>query len=73
MKEKFKNSCPKMALIGLLAVAITFLLSAGSALAHEADPHPHAEDSKVEDTKMEVSVFRYEYSSFNFCFCVFSY
>jgi len=26
-------------------------LSAGTALAHEADPHPHAEDSEVGDTK----------------------
>jgi hypothetical protein len=51
MKDKFKNSCLKMALIGLSAVAIMFGLSAGSALAHEADPHPHAEDSEVGDTK----------------------
>ena len=32
---------------GALLFSIT--LSAGSALAHEADPHPHAEDSKAED------------------------
>jgi hypothetical protein len=32
---------------GALLFSIT--LSAGSALAHEADPHPHAEDSKAEN------------------------
>jgi hypothetical protein len=47
MKERFKNSCLKMALIGMCAVAIMFGLSAVSALAHEADPHPHAEGSKT--------------------------
>lgn len=51
MKKRFKNSCLKMALIGMCAVAIMFGLSAGSALAHEAEPHPHAEDSEVGDTK----------------------
>ncbi len=34
---------------GALLFSIT--LSAGTVLAHEADPHPHAEDSKVGATK----------------------
>jgi hypothetical protein len=34
---------------GALLLSIT--LSDGTALAHETDPHPHAEDSKVGDTK----------------------
>jgi hypothetical protein len=45
MKEKRKNVYPKMALIGLCAVALMFGLTTGSGLAHEDDPHPHAEDS----------------------------
>jgi hypothetical protein len=43
MKEKRENLWLKITLIGLCAVAIMFGLSAGSALAHEADPH--AEDT----------------------------
>jgi len=34
-----------------LLVVLALGLSGGSALAHEADPHPHAEDSEVGDTK----------------------
>jgi hypothetical protein len=36
---------------GALLFSIT--LSVGSVLAHEADPHPHAEDSEVGDTKFK--------------------
>jgi len=36
---------------GALLFALT--LSTGTVLAHEADPHPHAEDSEVGDTKHE--------------------
>jgi hypothetical protein len=47
MKEKRKNFWLKMTLIGLCTVAIMFGLSTGSVLAHEADPHPHAEGIKA--------------------------
>ena len=33
------------------ALLFALALSAGTALAHEADPHPHAEDSEAGDTK----------------------
>ena len=51
MKEKPKNCRLKAAMIGLCAVAIIFGFTTGSVLAHEADTHPHAEDSEVGDTK----------------------
>ena len=51
MKEKTVECWLKTALIGLCAVAIMFGLSTGSVWAHEADPHPHAEDSEIGDTK----------------------
>jgi hypothetical protein len=40
-----------MALIGLCTVAMMFGITAGRALAHQADPHPHALYSEVGDTK----------------------
>jgi hypothetical protein len=51
MKAKMKNVSHRVFLVGLCVVAIMFGFTTGSALAHEADPHPHAEDSKVGDTK----------------------
>jgi hypothetical protein len=47
MKEKRINFWLKMTLIGLCTVALMFGLSTGSVLAHEADPHPHAEGVKA--------------------------
>jgi hypothetical protein len=39
----------RLALIGLCSVAIMLGLTAGSVLAHDVEPHPHAEDSKAAD------------------------
>jgi hypothetical protein len=50
MKMKQKNSYLKM-WVGLCAAVIMFGLLTGSAWAHDVTPHPHAEDSKVGNTK----------------------
>jgi hypothetical protein len=41
----------RMILTVMVCLLLALGLSAGTALAHEADPHPHAEDSQVGDTK----------------------
>ena len=41
----------RMILTVMVCLLLALGLSAGNALAHEADPHPHAEDSQVGDTK----------------------
>ena len=51
MKAIMKKVSHRVVLAGLIAVVMMFGLSTGSVRAHEADPHPHAEDSKVGDTK----------------------
>lgn len=50
MKRKLKNVLLRVVLTGLIAVVMMFGMSTGSVRAHEADPHPHAEDSKAADT-----------------------
>ena len=49
MESKTENLQFKVVLAGLIAVVMIFGMSTGSVRAHEADPHPHAEDSKAED------------------------
>ena len=49
MKVKLKNILLRVVLVGLIAVVMVFGMSTGSVWSHEADPHPHAEDSKAED------------------------
>ena len=39
----------RMILTVMVCLLLALGLSAGTALAHEADPHPHAEDSKAAD------------------------
>ena len=49
MKAKIKNLQLRVILIGLCSAAIMFGLTTGRVLAHEFQPHPHAEDSKAAD------------------------
>jgi hypothetical protein len=47
MKSKFKKLSLMLVLASLTAFIMMFGLSTGNVWAHEADPHPHAEDSKA--------------------------
>jgi len=49
MKAKLKNELLRVVLVGLIAVVMMFGMSTGSVWSHEADYHPHAEDSKAAD------------------------
>jgi len=50
-RDTLRSRRSTFSLVCLICGALLFsiTLSAGSALAHEADPHPHAEDSKAEN------------------------
>ena len=52
-KAKPINIPLRMMLTLMVCLLLALGISPGSALAHEADPHPHAEDSEVGDTKYE--------------------
>ena len=52
LRSRQRNFLLICMICGALFFAIT--LSAGTALAHEVDPHPHAEDSEVGDTKAKL-------------------